>query len=165
MRWRLTSSSSTELLEVGHIDRPHGIRGEVVVTLTTDRLERVEPGSTLVTPDGRTLEVKLTRPLRHRFIVRFGGVDTREAADALHGVALLAPPIDDGNVMWVHDLIGSEVFEADGTSHGIVEALEANPASDLLLLDNGALVPLRFVVSFENAKVVIDPPAGLFELD
>ena len=43
-------------------------------------------------------------------------------------------------------------------------AVEANPASDLLVLDSGALVPLRFVVSAEPGHVTVDPPAGLFDL-
>ena len=44
----------------------------------------------------------------------------------------------------------------------------ANPASDLLELDSGALVPLRFVVGGvettpEGRVVRVDPPPGLFE--
>ncbi len=165
MRWRLTSSSSTELLQVGRIDRPHGLRGEVVVALTTDRLERVEPGSTLTTQDGRSLHIEASRPFQHRFIVHFVGVNSREDAALLHGATLLAAPIADDEVMWAHQLIGAAVFGIDDTFYGQVEALEANPASDLLLLEDGSLVPLRFVVSFEDDKIVIDPPAGLFELD
>jgi 16S rRNA processing protein RimM len=42
--------------------------------------------------------------------------------------------------------------------------VEANPASDLMVLDSGALVPLTFVVAVEaNRRVEIDPPEGLFE--
>jgi len=34
------------LLEVGRIARPHGLAGEVVVALTTNRTERLAPGPT-----------------------------------------------------------------------------------------------------------------------
>ena len=78
-------------------------------------------------------------------------------ASQLHNV--LKP--DD--VLWVHDLVGAHVVEADGTERGTVTAVEANPASDLLVLDTGGLVPLRFVVFHEAGRVVIDPPAGLFD--
>ena len=44
------------------------------------------------------------------------------------------------------------------------KAVQANPASDLLVLDGGQLVPLRFVVEHGPGRVVIDPPAGLLEL-
>ena len=51
----------------------------------------------------------------------------------------------------------------------VVEAVEANPASDLLVLDTGALVPLVFVVGqatgADGVVVTIDPPAGLLDLD
>ena len=55
--------------------------------------------------------------------------------------------------------------EVDGTERGVVTAVEANPASDLLVLDTGHLVPLRFVVARDDGRVTIDPPAGLFDLD
>ena len=42
--------------------------------------------------------------------------------------------------------------------------VEANPASDLLVLDSGALVPLTFVTSVDpNVRVDVDVPEGLFE--
>jgi 16S rRNA processing protein RimM len=45
-----------------------------------------------------------------------------------------------------------------------VAAVEANPAHDLLVLDDGALVPMVFVVEQRDGVVVIDPPDGLFDL-
>ena len=42
--------------------------------------------------------------------------------------------------------------------------VEANPASDLLVLDSGALIPLTFVTSVEaNSLIEVDVPEGLFE--
>ena len=55
--------------------------------------------------------------------------------------------------------------DPDGTGRGTVEAVQENPASDLLVLDTGALVPLRFVTGRDDeGRVVVDVPAGLFEL-
>jgi len=47
-----------------------------------------------------------------------------------------------------------------------VEAVEANPASDLLVLDSGALIPVRFVTSHDAAAgvVEVDIPEGLLDL-
>jgi len=45
-----------------------------------------------------------------------------------------------------------------------VTAIEANPASDLLVLDGGGLVPMVFVVESQPGRVVIDPPDGLLDL-
>ena len=46
----------------------------------------------------------------------------------------------------------------------VVVGVEANPASDLLVLDSGALVPLTFVTTVEaNVRIEVDVPEGLFE--
>src|SRR5690606_2384534 len=132
------------LLEVGRIEKPHGLRGQVVVRLLTNRAERLTPGTDLATPGG-ALVVQAASPDQDGWLVTFRGVDTREAAVAPRGTILSAPPIDDPDELWVHDLIGAEVVD-HGVVRGRVVEVEANPASDLLVLDTGALVPVRFVV-------------------
>ncbi len=166
------------MLEVGRIAKVHGLRGEVVVQLSTDRLERVEPGSELFAtpagtaapegpgdPDTRTLVVEASRPHGDRWLVRFQGCARREDADALRGLALFAEPLDLDEVLWVHELVGATVQTTDGRDRGRVTAVQANPASDLLVLDSGALVPIVFVVAGpDDGRVVVDVPEGLFEL-
>ena len=180
------------LLEVGRVARPHGLSGEVVVRLVTNRTERLAPGTELTcylaagsSPPGpggapappgrregtrpslplgtRTLEVRSSRPFQGRYLVEFEGVHTREAADELRGALLAAVPVEDPEALFVHDLVGREVVEVDGTRRGTVIAVQANPASDLLVLQDGNLVPLRFVVGREGRALVVDVPAGLFE--
>jgi 16S rRNA processing protein RimM len=150
------------LLEIGRVTRAHGLRGEVVVELTTDRVERLAPG-TVLTSDAGDLTVAAARPHQHRWIVSFEGHTGREAADRLRGLALRAAPIDDPDALWVHDLVGSEVVTARGDVVGSCVAVVANPASDLLELDGGALVPVAFVVERTPGRVVIDPPEGLLD--
>ena len=142
--------------------KPHGLRGEVVVELVTNRTERLAPGTALATGSGH-LEVLRSSPFQHRWIVAFAGVDDREGAEALRGVTLLADALDDPAELWVHELVGSEAVDTVGVSLGTVVAVEANPASDLLVLDGGGLVPLRFVVSSAPGRLVVDPPAGLLD--
>lgn len=151
------------LLEVGRIAKAHGIRGEVAVVLTTDRLERLAPGAVLQTRRG-ALEVVASRPHQTGHLVAFAGVSDRDAAEALRGLVLQAEPLDDPDELWVHDLVGRQVVEVDGTARGRVTALEVNPASDLLVLDSGALVPLTFVVDAAAEQLVVDAPEGLFDL-
>lgn len=167
-----TDSSSApggarKLLEVGKIIRPHGLSGDVIVDLVSNRPERLRPGSTLVGrgDDGREIELKVvsSRPHQHRFIVVLEGVSTRERADVLRDTVLLAEPIEDPDAMFVHELIGCEVVEVSGLSHGRVVAVQYNPASDLLMGESGWLVPLRFVVRRDGERLVVDVPEGLFE--
>ena len=130
------------------------------MSLTTNRTERLHPGAAF--NDG-ALVVKSAAVHQQRWRVAFEGVDTVEAAERLRGLLLFAPPIDDPDALWVHDLIGAAVLSVDGTSRGTVESVQANPASDLLGLDSGALVPLRFVVERRDGELVVDVPDGLFE--
>ena len=56
-----------------------------------------------------------------------------------------------------------KVCEADGTKRGRVQSVQANPASDLLVLESGALVPLTFLVEQSGDRLVVDVPDGLFD--
>jgi 16S rRNA processing protein RimM len=153
------------LLEVGKVDKPHGLKGEVVVTLTTTEHARVGVGSRLFAGE-RVLVVEASKPLQHRWIVAFEGMFSREDAEALAGAVLSAVPIDDDpDALWVHEIVGLDVVEVDGTVRGRIDAVQENPASDLLVLDSGALVPMRFVTGRDAAgRLVVDVPSGLFEL-
>lgn len=154
-------------LEIGRLGRPHGLRGELMVSLTTDRTERVAPGSTWWVAGGE-VTVEACRPHQGRYRVKLSGIDDRDAAATLTGVHVYAAPLsgavaDDVDVVWVHEVIGAEVVDRDGRSHGRVEAVEANPAHDLLVLEGGALVPMVFVVEQAPGRLVIDPPEGLLD--
>jgi len=158
-------STEPALREIGRIGRPHGVRGDVHVSLITDRTERLAPGAQ-VRAAGRWLTVQSARPQAKHWLVHFTGVDDRTAAEQLTSAVLLAEPLparDDG--LWVHDLIGSRVVETDGTDRGTCTAVLANPAHDILELDEGSLVPVTFVTSFADGVITIDPPEGLFDLE
>ena len=158
------------LLEVGYVARPHGLQGEVVVALVTTQSERLAPGTALECGGGQ-LVVESAQPVPGRsgptggrWLVRFAGVSSRAAAEDLAGAVLRAEPVAAADGFFVHELIGAEVVEPSGQSRGTVVAVEANPASDLLVLDGGALVPLRFVVACEPGRLTVEVPPGLFEL-
>jgi 16S rRNA processing protein RimM len=151
------------LLEVGRVGRPHGVQGEVYVDLVTDRDERLEPGSRLWIR-GAWLTVGSSRRQPQRWLVRFEGVGDRAGAERLTNAVAFAEPLDDPDVVWVHQLVGSQVVEVDGTPRGRCVAVVANPADDLLELDSGLLVPSTFVVSCDGDTTIVDAPAGLFDL-
>jgi 16S rRNA processing protein RimM len=155
-------------LEVGRVGRPHGVRGEVSIAFVSNRLERTMPGAVLRAGD-RELVVASARRHQDRWLVRFEGIDDRDAAETLRGATLTAAPLGKAAALeegefWVHELIGSTVVDTAGRAHGAVVNVEANPAHDLLVLESGALVPLAFVVERRDAIVVVDPPEGLFDL-
>lgn len=152
-------------LEIGRIGRPHGVRGEVMVTLHTDRPERVAAGARWWV-GGREVEIEAARPHQGRYLVRICGVTDRDAAAALTGERVYATPLPtppDDDVLWAHEVVGAAVLDLDGRRLGHVVAVEANPAHDLLVLDGGGLVPVVFVVEHRPGRVVVDPPEGLLD--
>jgi 16S rRNA processing protein RimM len=149
------------LLVVGHIGKPHGIRGEVLVTVRTDEPEeRFVAGSVFITEVPRDRRVStgpaaavpgteykvpdqlLLESLRWhqgRVIAQFEGVHDRNVADALRGVLLqvdsstLTEP-EDPDEFHDHQLVGLAVVSVDGTELGTVARIDHAPSSDLIVL-------------------------------
>jgi 16S rRNA processing protein RimM len=135
-----------------------------VVLLFTDLTERLDPGSVLTTPRG-TLTVESARPFQDRWIVQFEGIVDRSQAERMRGIELEAEAVDIPGKLWVHDLVGATVFDEQGRTLGTVHSVEANPASDLLVLEGGGLIPLRFVTAqdAEAGTLVVEIPDGLLD--
>jgi 16S rRNA processing protein RimM len=133
---------------------------------------RFVPGSVLRLEDGRTLTVQASRPHRDRVLVKFEGVADRDHADALRGSVLLvdaadAPPIEERDRYWIHQVVGLQVITEDGRPLGRIREVEANPANDLWVTEDGALIPaVREVVvgvDLEAGRVTVRELPGLFE--
>ncbi|MGC8511527.1 MAG: ribosome maturation factor RimM [Acidimicrobiales bacterium] len=163
-----SSLPDTSLLEVGRVLKPHGLKGNAVVELFSNRSERLEAGAVLICR-GRRMEVRSSsllpgRPAGSRWLVCFVGVDDVQTVESMRGATLLAQPLQLEDALWVHELVGSALYDVDGDVVGEIAAVQANPASDLLVLGDGRLVPLTFVSKVSDGKFVVDPPAGLLDL-
>jgi 16S rRNA processing protein RimM len=158
------SATERPTLEVGRIIKAQGLKGQVLVDFWTDRVtERIAPGTELITERG-LLIVKAGAKHQQRYIVSFEGTTTREQAEALRGLVLSAPGLDDDDAIWIDELFNAQVYDQDGVLRGKVIEVEENPASDILILDSGFLVPLAFVKEVEaNTRIDIEAPKGLFE--
>lgn len=178
-----------DLVLVGTIERPHGLRGEVVVNPLTDfGGERFVPGATLTTaragqtPDGSTsLRIDDVRWHKGRPLVLFEGVETVEAADTLRGqglwIAASARPALEPGLFYETDLVGCRVETVDGpdapgTAVGTVQRVDGAPGATVLVVETPqgeVLVPLADaicrVIDPDARRIVIDPPAGLLELN
>lgn len=154
-----------------------------MVSLSTNMVgDRSAPGTVFDT-DAGPLVVTRSRPHSNRWLFIFDGVDSREGADALRGTILRAEPLSsdgvdpgplspsahhgDEVVAYVHELIGRHVVDQHGVDHGPVTAVLDNPASDLLELGDGRLVPLTFYRGHDEAAntVTVDVPDGLLDGD
>ncbi len=135
--------------------------------ITSERPERVAVGAVLYAGE-RELVIATIRRHQDRWLIRFEGIDDREGAEGLRGTVLSGEPLevpDDGDALWVDDVVGAEVRDRAGAVLGRVAAVQTNPAHDLLVLDDGALVPAPFVVDHRPGLVVVDVPAGLLDVN
>jgi len=121
--------TDSDRVEVGHVIKPHGLRGEVAVHLSSDVIDRLAAG-TAVWVDGVASRVATARPHQGRPLVRFEHVHDRTAAELLRGALIEAAPIDPAELdaYLVGELIGVVVVDASGVTLGTVVGLVEMPA-------------------------------------
>lgn len=165
-----------ELL-IGRVIKPHGIRGEVSIEVTTEHPEeRFAIGTVLHGRQGNKetdLEITHVRAHQQRLLVRFAEIPDRTAAESLRGMKFFAPPLedDDDEGFYDHELEGLAVYH-EGAEIGRVEEIVHGPANSLLVVrlvdDKSVMIP--FVhdivpeVDLEAGQVRITPPDGLLDL-
>lgn len=131
-------SEAARQLVIGYVMRAHGVRGEVVIAVTTDEpQDRYVVGSVLAT-DPATAGPLVIEGLRvhsssgvDRLLIAFEGVFDRDGAERLRGVKLLVDaadvkPSDDPDEFHDFELIGLAVVVRDavagGTEAGVTAA-------------------------------------------
>lgn len=169
-------------LIVARVRRPHGLAGEVLISVDTDRSRHVfrkgrvlHLGDDRGRPVGRTLVLQKMRPTTGGAILRLEGIATREDADSLRGHALLiqeseAAPADQDEIHY-RDLIGMRV-QANGGEIGVVDdILEIQPGQTLVLRsDSGREILIPFVkelieeVDLATRTLRLRLPEGLLDL-
>lgn len=161
---------------VGRIGRAHGIRGDVVIGVSTDEPgERFAPGSVFDTDRG-PLTVETMRWHSSQLLVRFAGCYDRTAAEELRGLWLgvdsdTLPAPTDPDEFRDYDLVGLMVETIEGRVVGVVTDV-AHLGQDLLEVraPDGGQVLVPFVkaivpeVDLAAGRIRIDPPAGLLDL-
>jgi 16S rRNA processing protein RimM len=168
----------TELVTIGRVVKPHGIRGEVAVHVLSDVPGRFDAGTTVVL-GGRATLVESSRAHQGRMLVRFDGVTDRTAAELLRGRLIEAEPAElaGSDTYYAHELVGMAVVAEDGRDLGAVSALiELPPAAGYDLLEvrrvDGSRWLLPAVDDYVEVRpddrgveqlIVVDPPEGLID--
>lgn len=169
---------------IARIGKPHGLHGEVTVQLHTDEPVRRFADGTVIETDAsagsgvpRSLTVRSTRVHNGTWLLAFDEVPDRTGAEGLRGTRLVVaerdparPSTAGDDAYYEDDLLGLEVRDLEGAVVGTVAGLEIGAAQDrlVLTLTDGvtAYVPFvkRIVPTVASDHVVVDPPAGLFDL-
>ena len=170
-------TDKNERIVLGRISGVHGIKGVVVLrSFTQDPLAIGEYGPLYVGDSDALLEIEHMSPHKGDFLVRFFGIEGREAAEKLKGVELSVdksklPQNDDEDGFYFADLIGLTVKQ-DGKEVGKVIDVVNFGAGDLvdiefegrkkseLLAFNEASVP---VVDIAGGFIEVCPPDWMFE--
>lgn len=150
------------------VGKPFGLAGDVYLWLDPDFADALTPGLRLTAGD-RELEVAAVREHKGRPVVRFAGVDDRDAVGALRGVALEVDraTLAGDDLLWADDLLGREVVDASAGLVGVVEAVLDGPAHDFLSVarpDGGdVLIPVVDELVDIGETIVVHGPPGLID--
>jgi len=140
------------LVLLGRIGAAHGIRGEVRIQSFTENPGDIASYGLLQTdrPD-LTVRIAKIRPSKNVLIANLDGVNDRNGAEVLNGVALYVsrdrlPDIGAEDDFYYSDLIGLVVRLQDGAEFGRVRNVVNYGAGDILEITelNGRVVLLPF---------------------
>ncbi len=135
----------TELITIGKIERPFGVKGEVRVRSLSDVPGRFEglQQVTLVTPTGQSVDASVTRVRRVRgaYIVSLDVLETPEQAAQFRGSWFkipkeLTPPLPQGQY-YEFELQGLTVVDETGWVLGTVEEILDTPGNHVFVIRGG----------------------------
>ncbi|PRD44429.1 ribosome maturation factor RimM [Phyllobacterium phragmitis] len=156
-------------VQLAVIGAPHGTRGEVrVKTFTGDPLALGDYGL-LYDETGRSFEIMEIRAAKTVVVVRFKGVNDRNAAEKLNGVALFIdreqlPEELDEDEFYHTDLVGLEAVDPEGAAIGRVTGIFDFGGGDLIELSTSGRRP--YLIPFTQSSVPeIDLEAGRLVID
>jgi 16S rRNA processing protein RimM len=138
--------SQVDMVTVGQIERPFGVKGEVKVRSLSDVPGRFETLTqvSLVAKSGKTMETRVTH-VRHTgtgFIIGFAGLTTPEDAALWRGGLIQSPrgtvpTLPDGHY-YECDLVGLRVQTDQGQPVGVLEQIWELPGNHVFVVRQGA---------------------------
>ena len=169
-----------DLIRIGEILKPHGVRGEVAACLRLDSPGCLDHLESLFLQHGnkapREYDLHGLREHSGRVLLIFQGVEDRDAAEALRGCAVLIPtallpPLQEEEI-YLNQLQGCEVVLEDGSPLGRIREVLAPAGNEVWAIDTPdgreVLFPAedQFILSADpdQGVVRIAPPPGLLEM-
>ena len=165
-----------QFLEIGKIVNIHGLNGTVKVMPWCDSAEFLCEFETLYR--GKELvpmHITHAAVQKNMALVKFEGVDTPEAANALRNTVLYMDRSDvelDDDTYFIQDLIGMTVKDAEtGAEYGKLRDVLQTGANDVYEVESpegkSLLVPVIpqvvLKIDFETDSILIRPLEGLFD--
>jgi len=163
-----------DLLAVGRILRPHGIRGDLLVDPYSESIRSIEAESQVFIGSPENSRTVLSiRSHRSHMILRIEGSADREAAEAFRGHELFIPtqtaePLPEG-VYYRWQILGLAVVEAEGQQLGTVTDILETGANDVYIVRGDgprelllpAIESVILEVDLEEGRLLVRVPEGL----
>lgn len=166
----------SQLQFIGTIVRPHGIRGDLQVTLQHPINLRtgVRVWIGFNHSFGREYTLESYAHSGRNAIIHLEGINSRAAAEQFreHGIFVSDVAFENDNASPLFGISEWKVLDMQGNVIGIVVGIEDNPAHPLLLIEcsggNVILLPYvtEFIVGIDRVAqtLTVNPPAGLLDL-
>lgn len=124
------STGEPDYLAIGHLRRPHGVHGEMVMEVHTDFPKRIKSGMKVFVGEAHdALVIGGARFHNEGLIIKFQDVETPEGAGRYRNLWVYVasadrPPLPEGQY-YFHDLIGLQVLdEKDAPIGKLTEVIE-----------------------------------------
>jgi len=134
------STGEPEFLVVGKLRRPHGLRGEVLMTVWTDFPERLQPGVSIHIGVNHDLQtIRSIRWHRQDMLITFEGIQDRDQAGIFRNQLMMVraddrPSLPDGE-FYQHQLLGIRVIlDHDASLLGTLTEIIETGANDVYLI-------------------------------
>jgi 16S rRNA processing protein RimM len=168
-----------EYLAVGKLRRPHGVRGEMLMSVWTDFPERLQPGTLIyVGKDHKPVQIKSMREHKQDALIAFDEFNDREEIGQFRNQVVYVrtadiPALPDDGI-YLHQLLGLQVVrDEDGTLLGMVAEIIETGANDVFLVRREGkrdilipdIDPVVLKVDLENGEIRVNLIPGLISED
>ena len=148
----------SERVLVGRVGRPHGLDGSFVVEHASEDPKRFAEGAVLLAGGEPAKVVASKRAGQGRLVVK---LDRRVERGTALEVPRTALPEPEAGEWYVFQLVGLEVEEDGGRQLGRVADVEPWPANDVIVLEDGAMLPLVdacvLEVDLDAGRILVAP--------
>ena len=162
---------------IGKFRRPHGIRGEIVMTVMTDFPEIIQPGQKIFVGDGhQPYHVKGVRWHGGDLLVSLKELPDRTAVEIFRNIMVYmkaedTPDLPEGD-FYLHQLVGMEVITDEDQHLGKIKEIILTGANDVYLIESvdgkelllPAIDQVVLDINQEEGKVLVHIIPGLLDI-
>jgi 16S rRNA processing protein RimM len=170
------STGEPEYLVVGHLRRPHGLHGEMVMEIHSDFPERLKPGVEVYIGDlYQKMVIEGVRFHNEGLLIKFQNIDSPEDAGRYRNRSVFVtaadrPDLPEGQY-YHHELLGFAVLDENNNLIGTLTEIMQTGANDVYVVrrDDGREVLLPVIASvilsieFDAHQIRVKPLAGLLD--